>query len=74
MNIEMDSLAKDMIDTEKQGPAWYQLGKEQWVCHIEGRRLIKELTTSLCKHINQRTQKQRYKRGIAKMVDHKMAG
>jgi len=80
MNIEIDGLAKDTIDMEKQGPARYQLGKEQWVCHIEGKRLIKELTTSLHKHINQRAieehwaQKQRYKRGIAKMVDHKMAG
>jgi len=37
MNIEMDGLAKAMIDMQKQGPAWYQLGKEQWVCHIEGR-------------------------------------
>jgi len=37
MNIEMDGLAKDTIDLQKQGPTRYQLGTEQWVCHIEGR-------------------------------------
>jgi len=80
MNIKMDALAKDTIDHQKQGPTRYQLGKEHWVCYIDGRQQVKQLTTSLQEHINQQTlkehwaNKQQYKRGIAKMVDHEMVG
>jgi len=47
MNIDMDGLAKDTIDLQKQGPIRYQLGKEHWVCYIDSRQQVKQLATSL---------------------------
>jgi len=53
MNIEMDTLAKAMIDHQAQGPTRYKLWDKQWVCYIDSQQQVKQVTTALREHINQ---------------------
>ncbi len=52
MNIEMDLLAKAMIQSHFTGPQKYQLDREPWICYIKGQQQIKNVSTALCQHIN----------------------
>jgi len=47
MNIEMDLLAKAMIQSNFTGPQKYQIGGEPWMCYIKGQQQIKNVSTAL---------------------------
>jgi len=52
MNIEMDLLAKATITRDAKGPPKYKLEGKPWICYIEGQQQIKNVSTTLCTHIN----------------------
>jgi len=52
VNIEMDLLAKAMINSDIIGPQKYQIDGEPWISYIQGQRQIKNVITALCTHIN----------------------
>jgi len=79
MNIEIDLLAKAMIQSDIISPQKYQIDGEPWICYINGQHQIKNVSTALHNHINTvmievHWTKKRYKAGKASMVNFELTG
>jgi len=79
MNVEMDEEAKRKVSTDLPTDQLYHIPHEGWICFIEGKRITKNLTDNLRKHINgpiilnHWATTQRFTNGAEKLIDWDMA-
>jgi len=78
MNIEMDLCAKRKVATTGNHALTDGIPHEGWTCSIEGKRIVKHMTTALRQHLNGApilnhwSLKQRFSNGLALDIDWEM--
>jgi len=61
LNVKANLLAKAKVDPAYCRPAKYQLPGEGWICYIGSQHIVKQLSATLCAHVNEQPAKKYWK-------------